>query len=419
MILKNNYICAIDIGSSKIAACLAQVRKKQIVNIYFESVPAKGIKKGAIIDSIALVSAMDQLLKTLKEKSGIRVKFINANMSGPDIITKHSRAIIPLAERGNKVIMPSDVHKVQEQARILGSSLEEEIIQQIPSSYSIDSKSNILNPLGLYSHRLEVDLFLVCGKVSSLQSLSRAIGQSGCEIRSLFFSGIASSEAVMNKGLKKGVAVLCDIGSDLTELVVFEEGLLKDITILAIGGDDLTRALSNELKIPFELAEEIKVSHGSVGDFGTIKEDKEILVKHKTLYKPIKQRAVSQILTAKAGDLAEGIKEAVEKIIPVNHIDSFTAVGRTVLLEGFLEVLENEMEIPVKLGRINHPDMIPLLAKETTLSGQKYLTYLTALGIICQALRKEKPQVLSDIQPKMNFFARTINRVKEVYLEYF
>ena len=44
-----NYSCALDIGSSKIAAVVAQIKKGHITRMTFETVPARGIKKA--IDS--------------------------------------------------------------------------------------------------------------------------------------------------------------------------------------------------------------------------------------------------------------------------------------------------------------------------------------------------------------------------------
>ena len=225
----NNYICALDIGSSKISACVVKIQKRRISDLYLESAASKGVKDGVITDSISLISSIEKLIKSLKAKSGVNIKFLQANISGEDILTKHSRAIIPLAERGNKVITVSDMQRVNEQARVLGSSLDEEIIHIIPSSYSIDSKSNISNPLGLYSHKLEVDLFLICGKLSSVETLSRVVNQAGYEIRGLSFSGLATSRAVFDKASKEGLSVFCDIGSDITEILIFRDGLLKDI----------------------------------------------------------------------------------------------------------------------------------------------------------------------------------------------
>jgi len=415
----NNYICALDIGSSKIASCVVEIKRRHVTNIFFESTISKGIKEGSVVDSIELVACIGRVLKGLKAKSGINIKLLFANISGQDIVTKHAHAIIPLAERGNKVITLSDMHRANEQARILGSSLEEEIIHQIPFSYSIDSKANILNPLGLYSHRLEVDLFLVCGKLSSIQSLSRAINQAGYELKNLFLSGIAISNAIFNKELKIGLNVLCDIGRDTTEILIFRDGLLRNIEILNMGGDTLTASLSEALKIPLDLAEDTKRSHTSVGDYERIEEDKEILIKKDNVYRPIKQKDASSIVTSKAKFICEHIKNSVEKNISLNMVDNFIVSGRTVLLEGFLEMFESTIGTPVKLGRISHSEIASFVNKNEALSGQRYLTYLTSLGIICLALQGERTQVFSTDKPIYNPILKAINKVKEVYQEYF
>jgi cell division protein FtsA len=415
----SNYICALDIGSSKIAAVVAQIKRGHIANLFFENIPAKGVKRGMIVDSHEVANCAGYALKNLKAKSGINIKYIHTALCGQDIITKHSHAIIPLTEHGNKVITPSDIRAVNEQARILGMNLEEECIHQIPCGYSTDSKSNIPNPLGLYSHRLEVDLCLVCGKLSSIQTLTRAINQTGYEIKDLFFSGIATSRVLFNEGLKAGVNIVCDIGAEVTQLMIFNEGILTDITILPFGGNDLTQQLSESLKIPLDLAEEVKRSYALVGGYPDIKEDKEILLKKSSVYTPIKQKLVAEIATLKAKEFSRNIKEAIEKVSPCTKVNNVVAAGRAILLEGFLEHLEHALGISVRLGRISDPDIASLVPRYDNLSGTKYLTYLTSLGIICQALYGQHPQTLIPHQPSRNPVSNIINKVKEVYQEYF
>lgn len=417
--LRHNYICAIDIGSSKIAASLAVIKKKRIENIFFETLPVKGVRRGVIVDSIALISSISKALKNLKNKSGIDIKFVYTNISGQDIVTKHSRAIIPLAERGNKVITVSDIERVNEQARILGSSLEEEIIQSIASSYTIDSKTSVISPIGLYSHRLEVDLFLVCANLSSVQSLGRAIHQAGFEIKKLLFSGLASSKITLNNEAKDGVSIFCDIGSDTTEMLIFRDGLLKDIEILNLGGDDLTLELSLILKIPLDLAEDIKRSHGIIGSLEQIGDSKEILVKKSNFYKPIKQKEVCEIVTSAAGEFCAKIKAAIEKKVSTYEVNNLIVVGRTVLLEGFIETLESTLSIPVKLGRISHPDILNTIKTNNELSGQKYLTYLTSLGMISEVLEDKAIQSSYINQLTKNPLLKAVNKFKEIYQEYF
>jgi len=117
--------------------------------------------------------------------------------------------------------------------------------------------------------------------------------------------------------------------------------------------------------------------------------------------------------------MCEMIKNAVGKVASAHQVNNLIACGRTVLLDGFLEMLESDIGISVKLGRISNPDIIYLFGQDDILSRQKYLPYVTALGIVCQALKKERPQTLSNYKPAANFLAKSINRVKEIYQEYF
>ncbi|MBU0547487.1 MAG: cell division protein FtsA [Candidatus Omnitrophica bacterium] len=417
--LNNSYICAVDIGSNKIAASLAQVRKNHIENIFFDTVVSGGVKEGVIIDALELVTCLTKIIKSLKTKSGFKIKFIHTILSGKDISTKHSHAIIPLAERGNKVITSTDIANANEQARILGSGLEEEIIHVIPSSYSIDSNSKVINPVGLYSHRLEADLFLICAKLSSLQSLSRAVSQAGYEIKNISFSGLVTSKAVFGKEEKKGLSVFCDVGSDIAELLVFKDGLLQDIQVLPLGGSSITLQLSEGLKINYELAEDIKRSYGVIGDANNIAENKEILVKKDEFYKPIKHRQVAQMVTNSSRLICTQIKEVVERKVALHEIDHFVMAGKTLLSEGFIEMMENVIGMPVKIGRINNPEIAPLLKEHSDLSGQKYLTYLTCLGMICEDLENKTVGSASLIKPVKNLLIKVINRFREVYQEYF
>jgi len=417
--LGNNYLCALDISSSKIAAIVSQIRKGRIGEIFFEIAPSRGIKYGTVVDPIELVNSITAVLKSLKNSSGINIKYLSANISGQDISTRHSRAIIPLAERGNKVITPSDIYKANEQARILGSSLEEEIIHSVPYNYAIDSKTDILNPAGLYSHRLEVDLYLIFAKLAGVQSLGRAINQSGYEIRDFFFSGLATSAAIFGSDTREGVEVVCDIGSDTTEMLIFRNGRLSDIKIVSIGGDDITGKLSDELKIPFELAEEVKRAHALVGDHIQLAEEKEILIKKQDIYKPIKEKIIVEITTQEAKRLCQVIKDKLDKMVPTQRIANFICCGRTVMLDGFLETLENTLGVSVKLARLANPEISGLATRYDALAGQRYLAYLTALGLLCQSLHRQQSLTLYTPEPPRSIFIKVFNKVREVYQEYF
>jgi cell division protein FtsA len=414
-----NYICGLDIGTSKIASCVAEIKKGKVIDLFFESQESRGVRKGAVVDSIEVVECVGKVLKALKTKSGINIKVVHTNIAGTDVTAKHSRAIIPLAERGNKVVTSLDIDNVTLQALTLGSTIEDEVIHQIPYSYTVDNKTDITNAIGLYGHKLEVDLYLVCAKLSSVQTINYAVHQAGYDVKEIFLSALATGEAVFDQELKKGTNILCDIGSDITEIVLFKDGNLRDIKILPLGGSDLTRALEEGLNIPFELAKDIKISSGPLDELLVPDDNNQILVRNDNAYQSIKKKQVADILNAKTKSMCLYLKDTVEKTVALNEISHFVLTGRTILQEGFLEMLEADTGIPVELARIRDPQIAPLVNKNPALSGRKYLTYATALGLVCKELYGYQPKTLTIPKSSRNPLLQAVNKLKEVYLEYF
>ncbi|MCG8429922.1 MAG: cell division protein FtsA [Candidatus Omnitrophica bacterium] len=419
MFHNRNYICVLDIGSSKVAACVASIQRKAITGIWFEQSPSRGIRDGAIVDPAELVTCLSGVMNNLRRRSGIPVHTVYTTVPANEVVIRHSHAIIPLAERGNKVITIQDVRCAEEQARILGASLDEEIMHAVPVSFTVDGKSAVSNPIGLYGHKLQIDLLLVCGRTATIQNLDRVIHQSGYEIADIFFSGVSTSRAVFSMPMREGITVLCDIGSDTTELMLFNEGVLRDVDVLSLGGRHLTEALRSSLKVPFELAEDIKKSYGLVGGAEQIDEDKEILVKKSSLYRPIKQRLVAEVVHEQARSMCLLIKDSLEKKIPCYEVKHFVAVGRTALVEGFIEMLEQTLAVPVRLGVVENPHLRNAARDQVIPSGQNRVPYLSALGILCEALYGTDDISRKSAGLPVNIFSSAFQTIKSVYKDYF
>lgn len=419
--MRNNYICALDLGSSKIAAGLACFSKKgNVTNLFLESVASAGIKKGKILDPADLSNAISRLLEKIKVKSGINIKSIYINIYGQDIVTKHSHATIALSERGNKIITKRDLERLVEEAKILGSNLEEEIIHQMPLSFTVDDQDNIINPLGLYGHRLEVDLYLICVKSSYFQNINRLINHIGYEIKYIFLSGITTSKIVFSQDLlRKGLNILCDIGSDITQIYLFKDGILHNLKVLPQGGDDLTYELMRVLKIPFELAEDIKQSYATIGEYRG-SEEKQVMVKKDTSYSPVSKRIICEVITSKAKSLIQSIKNSVEDIVPeLNCVDNFVVGGRTILVDGFLEIMETTLGFPVKMIRFFNPGIFDAVKDDIVKSTPQFLNYATTLGLIYEGIESIKSRYFLTPSPYRNPLLKIIHRAKEVYQEYF
>ncbi|MBU1998314.1 MAG: hypothetical protein KKE64_02335, partial [Candidatus Omnitrophica bacterium] len=312
-----------------------------------------------------------------------------------------------------------DLNRVNEQAFVLGSNIDEEVVHKIPFSYTVDNKSNITNPLGLYGHRLEVDLFLVCAKLSTVQTLVHVLNQAGYEVRDLFFTGLATTRAIANRDFNDGINIICDIGSQVTELLIFQNGILRNIEVMSFAGDTITGALSEELNLPLDLAEEIKIGYGVVGENIGISDEKEVLLRKEAFYKPIKQRVICDIITRQARAMAKEIRARVEKQTALVEVKNILVCGRASLQEGFLELLETELSVRVKLARINNPELAGLFNRFEVLAGNKYISYISCLGIICQAILPQEAVFSKTKILEPNPVKKLLSKLEGLYHEYF
>jgi cell division protein FtsA len=287
-------------------------------------------------------------------------------------------------------------------------------------SFKVDEQDNIINPLGLYGHSLEVDLSLVSVKSAYIQNVSRLLDHIGCEIKHFFLSGIALSKVVFHQeSLKNGTHILCDIGSDITQICLFRNGILSSIKILPIGGDDLTYEIAVALKIPFELAQDIKESYASIGEY-KVGQEKEIMIKKDTCYTPVSKKLICEAVTLKAKSLTQSIKEGVEDILPKGEkVNSFLVAGRTVLIDGFLEMMEAALGFPVAMIRFSQSGVFELTRGEVAKSPSRFLNYATALGLIYEGLEAAKSRHFFTTSPYRNPVLKIIHRAREIYQEYF
>lgn len=398
---------ALDISTSKIAAVASVLnRKGEIVDTCCESLKSKGIKNG-VIQELGLVSeCISKVLDSLKASTGKKIKSLYVAMQGENIKCVHSSGIIPISERANKIITSADIAKANHQAYSLGLSLEEAVLHQIPQGYVIDNQNRVLDPSGLYGHKLEADLLLVSALCRDAQNLVSAVDRAGYRVKAIILSGLATALAALSKEERIRGCCLLDIGFDSIQLLFFKNGVLRAFELFKYGANRITEALAEQLNLPYELAEEIKISYGNTS-MCPISPEAEVLIKRDTTYRPIKRMLICSIIEKQLQEMFLPIKERL--LAHNKNLDCQEGIivsGRAALMEGFLEWLENNFGMPVHLAKIKNAPVSDL-------------SYATAIGLIKYAI-SQRPQIHPlKLSSYGNAFQKVVSKSKEIYQEYF
>ncbi len=258
-------VTAIDIGTTKIIALAGERDENGKIRIITQGsvpTPPKSVKMG-VVENIEIVSgAIKEAVKIAEEKSDIKFSSAFIGIAGQhvkSIYTKHSKFINSedeLIKQEDIDIMISDIKKMSLEAN-------EEILDVIPQTYTIDKDSGIDQPVGRHGRNISGNFHVIIGDTASAKNIKRSVELAGIKVSDLFLEPIASAKAVLNDEEKEAGVALIDIGGGTTDLAIYYDGILRHTAVIPFGGDVITKDIKNAYQILQKYAEKLKTEHGT------------------------------------------------------------------------------------------------------------------------------------------------------------
>lgn len=360
MKLKNNLITALDIGSSKICALIAEVNKEtENAKIKgFSSVPSKGIKRGIIVNIEQATKSIVKTVNAVETMSERTVSSCYVSITGDHIRSLNTKGVIPVSHNSRagigeaREIQREDIDQVLEHTKAVPLPIDRQILHVIPQEFIVDDQVGIKNPINLISRRLEAKVHLTTYSTTAASNLIRCVKDAGLEIQELVFQPLASSYSALEEDEKELGVILLDIGSGTVDVIVFYEGGVHHTGVINIGGFSVTNDIAYMLRIPIDKAEMVKREYGyakvSIADKGaTFKIDsmggrppREISLD--TLASYIEPR-LEEIFR-------EAYIEAKKSDIPIDNTLGVVLTGGGSLLRGSEELVETIFSLPARIG---------------------------------------------------------------------
>jgi len=257
-------LSAIDIGTSYVRVLMGRVGDDGVLGVHGVGVSAvKGVRNGAIVNIESTVQAIQIAAREAELMSGLVVEEAIVNVTGKHLRGENSRGVVAVTNR-ERIVEESDVLRVIEGAQNIRIPADQEILHVLSREFIVDDQSGVRDPIGMTGVRLEAEVHIVTAGRTALTNLRKSVSMAGVRIVNLVMSSLASAEAVLTPGEKDlGVAVV-DIGSGVTDIIMFVDGGVHFSSIVPFGGAHVTQDLSIGLKIPLENAEILKKNAGSV-----------------------------------------------------------------------------------------------------------------------------------------------------------
>lgn len=347
--ISTGRFAAIDVGASKIAIAVGEVNASHIDILSLTSHRSAGIAKGIFIDIAAASAAIQQAVQEVEVKLGHKVTDVVMTVSGAHV-RSHDSWGTTVVEGGT--VSQADLDRALLVANAEPIAASDDVLATFVQDYKVDGNAGVKRPIGMAGNRLDVLVHrLTIGSTSVVNQLVSSTN-AGLHAKGLVPQSYAASRAVITKQeLAEGVC-LADIGAGTTDIAAYIGGELRCLTSVPIGGEDITSDIANALHTSYQLAEELKITHGIA------------LEAISSSTKPISRGAGAK-LQITLGYLARLIQPRVEEIffkiseelersgVLHNLRHGVVLTGGTANLSGMVELGEEVFHSLVRIGTPN------------------------------------------------------------------
>jgi len=347
---EKNLLIGLDIGTSKIAALVGEVRADdQIQIVGIGTHPSRGLKKGVVVDIESTVQSIQRAIEEAELMAGCEIHSVHAGIAGSHIRSLNSHGITAIKERE---VTQADVDRVIDAARAVAIPADQKILHILPQEFIIDDQEGIREPVGMCGVRLEARVHMVTGAVSAAQNIVKCIRRCGLEVDDLVLEQLSSSYSVLGEDEKELGVCLVDIGGGTTDLAVFTEGAIRHTAVIPIAGDQVTNDIAVALRTPTQYAERIKIQYacaltqlagsGETIEVPSIGERPARRLSRQTLAEVVEPR-YEELLTLIHAELR---RSGFEDLVAGGVV----MTGGSAKMDGLIELAEEVFHMPVRLG---------------------------------------------------------------------
>lgn len=312
---KPKKVVGLDIGSFSLKLVELKAKKKkketvyELVSLGFEPVPYQSIVEGSIMDSTAVVDAIQHVFYESKTKanslsfgvsgSSVIVKRIEVQRLNPGEMHEHilweARPHIPFTpEEVNidyEVIESSDVHP--DRVGVLLAAVKKEKLNDYLNVVSISDKNASI---------VDLESFALTNSVFYNYEMYRS----------------------------RSVAII-NIGASITNIIIASNGYPVFVRDIAFGGNHFTDLIQKELSLKYEKAE-------------SVKKGRQV--------EEVSQAAVKPVINLIFNELKNEIKKTFEfyrSNSTKGNIDNILLSGGTANLDSLIDSFSQEFDIPVEI----------------------------------------------------------------------
>ncbi len=386
----SKYIAGLDIGTTKIAAIIAEVNgSPEPTIIGVGTSPSDGLRRGVVVNLDKTIRSIEAAIEEAERMAGVQIDEVFAGIAGDHIRSINGRGVVAVAGPNNE-ITPADIRRVIDAAKAVALPIDREILHILPQEFIVDDQHGIKDPVGMSGVRLEAEVHIVTGAITSAQNIYRSISRARMRAMDLVLEPLASSYSVLGEDEKELGVIVMDLGGGTTDIAMFFEECIRHTAVVGLGGKSITNDLALGLRTPVDQAENIKIQHGcAIRKPGFRDETIEV---PGVGGRPERRLSKAYLVDIIQPRMEEILTLAHREIKKSNYVHLMTAglvlTGGGSLLEGTVELAEEIFDMSVKLGVPNKFNGLTDLAQSPI--------HATGVGLVHYGIKHKGDEFFGD-----------------------
>ena len=265
--MEERHIASVDLGTSKLAVCVARILGQDVQVIYYRETPSQGIRYSYVNNPGKVEGVLREALTQAQQELKIKIQQVIVGLPRYYVRQESASASMVRTDADSQ-IEDSEVKTLKSMALEeypLSDSKNEVIYGAVAQSFSTEDSLNELENeiVGMTAERLEGNFKVFIGSRRHSINIDNVFNSMGIAIAKKYFTpGITARAVLKEEQMENGVALI-DIGAGVSSVTIFKGKIMRYYAAIPFGGNSITRDIKTECNFSFDLAENIKRAYGA------------------------------------------------------------------------------------------------------------------------------------------------------------
>ena len=348
---KNQYIVALEIGSSKIVGAIAEKTSAGYLSVKHlqEERHLNSVRYGIVQNVENIKSSINRILKNLEGMVDGRITQVYMGVSGRSLhsIVSEVNRSVGSTEPITKELIDRIIHEATSTP-----IRNHDTIDIVPRTFYVD-KVETINPVGQFGSSIKIRVNLIVAKPSLKLNLNRLM-TFGIPVKDYIVTPLAVAEQILSESDRELGCMLVDMGAETTTVAIYRNKALIYLNTLPLGGRNLTRDVMTGLNVLEETAENVKKNINNPLDPNNVSN---------VVIEGLNAPEAANYISARTGEIIANINQQLANAgVSSDQIQSIVLIGGGAHLGGLQQKLAETIKIRVRMGQ--NPPALNILNPE-------------------------------------------------------